>query len=30
MSARMREHAEAAAGVVVLAVVLWMWMGVPC
>jgi len=31
MSARMREHAEAAAGVVVLAVVLWMWMaaGVP-
>ncbi len=31
MSAEMREHASAAAGVVILAAVLWMWMaaGVP-
>jgi hypothetical protein len=31
MSAEMREHVSAAAGVVILAAVLWMWMaaGVP-
>ena len=30
MSAEMREHVSAAAGVVILAAVLWMWMAVPC
>jgi len=29
-STNWNEHASAAAGVVILAAVLWMWMAVPC